>query len=155
MDEAMVQAVTDRVAKLLCSRPRALLVGDPPAEEQQWCYVKEPPYEAVFIGSLTLGQLLAFRQEAVLEALSRGLPVYLWEPGLPEAGRNRALGARLAAARRELKALGVTFLRGGGKPGFVSASRARALRDQGLPPPPGAVLSPLARDILEGKAEDL
>lgn len=153
MDEALVRAVTDRVTELLGSGPRALLVGEPPGEPLQWRYVAEPPYEAVVIGSLTLGQMLAFRQEAALEALSRGLPVYLWEPGLPEAGRNRALGARLAAARRELKALGIEFLRGGGKPGFISAARARTLREQGLRPPAGAVLSPLARDILEGKAE--
>ena len=41
---------------------RALLIGREPGAELGFDYVQEPPYEAVVIGSLTLGQLLSFRQ---------------------------------------------------------------------------------------------
>ena len=54
-------------------------------------YVTEPPYDAVVIGSLTLSQLLRFREERVLSALAEGKPVYLYTPGLPEAPKNRML----------------------------------------------------------------
>ena len=49
----------------------ALLIGREPGQEVGYCYVAEPPYEAVVIGSLSLGQLLRFREERVLEALRR------------------------------------------------------------------------------------
>ena len=42
---------------------RALLIGREPGAELGYDYVSEPPYEAVVIGSLTLGQLLRFREE--------------------------------------------------------------------------------------------
>ena len=61
---------------------RALLVGKEPMG-LGFAYVAEPPYEAVVIGSLTLGQLLHFSDERVLSALSEGKPVYLYSPGLP------------------------------------------------------------------------
>lgn len=152
MDERLVEAVTDRILSAMESRlPPALLVGKAPPEDLGYRYVEAPPYEAVVIGSLKTGQLLCFRDERVLEALLQGIPVYLYVPGLPgrEAGKNRALLARMAAAQRELKSWGVIFTDGGARRRFVSAEEARRLRDQGAPPPPGAVLSPLAREILE------
>lgn len=67
---------------------RALLIGREPAAALGWSYVTEPPYDAVVIGSLSLGSLLRFREEAVLEALAQGKSVYLYTPGLPEAQKT-------------------------------------------------------------------
>ena len=90
---------------------RALLIGTPPPCDLGWTY-GETPYDGVVIGSLTLGQLLCFGEEAVLNALAQGKPVILYTPGLPEAPKNRALAASLAARRRELKNWGVLFVDG-------------------------------------------
>lgn len=128
---------------------RAMLLGKEPAMELGFQYVREEPYEAVVIGSLSLSQLLRFREEAVLEALAAGKPVYLYTPGLPEAPKNRALAGSLTAAQRELKNWGILFTDGGRKR-LVTAEEARALRSAGRQPAPGAVLTPLAREIMEG-----
>lgn len=91
MDEALVQAVTDRIwAAWGSGRPPALLLGREPAEDLGYRYVSEPPFDAIVIGSLTPGQLLYFRDERVLEALLEGVPVYLYTPGLP--GRRGKTG---------------------------------------------------------------
>ena len=128
---------------------RALLIGREPGLELGYQYVTEPPYEAVMIGSLRLSELLRFREERVLAALAEGKPVYLYTPGLPEAPKNRALAGSLSAAQRELKNWGVLFTDGGRKK-LVTAEEARALRSAGRQPSPGAVLTPLAKEILEG-----
>lgn len=128
---------------------RALLVGTPPAAALPFSYVTEKPYEAVVIGSLTLGQLLRFDREEVLDALATGLPVYLYTPGLPQAPQNRALAASMATAQRELKNWGVLFT-DGARRHLVTAEEARTLLRQGQRPSPGAVLTPLAKEILEG-----
>ena len=128
---------------------RALLIGREPGLELGYQYVTEPPYEAVMIGSLRLSELLRFREERVLAALAEGKPVYLNTPGLPEAPKNRALAGSLTAAQRELKNWGVLFTDGGRKK-LVTAEEARALRSAGRQPSPGAVLTPLAKEILEG-----
>ncbi len=130
---------------------RALLIGKEPGTELGYAYVQEAPYEAVVIGSLTLSQLLRFREERVLEALAEGKPVYLYTPGLPEAARNRALGGSLTAAQRELKNWGVLFTDGGRKK-LVTAEEARQMLACGRRPSPGSVLTPLAKEIMEGKA---
>ena len=127
---------------------RALLIGKEPGVELGFRYV-EGNWDAVVIGSLTLGQLLRFREEPVLDALAEGKPVYLYTPGLPEAPKNRALAGSLTAAQRELKNWGVLFTDGGRKR-LVTAEEARLLRNTGRQPSPGAVLTPLAREILEG-----
>ena len=129
---------------------RALLVGTAPGNALDWTYVTEPPYEAVVIGSLTVGQLLRFRQEAVLDALAEGKPVYLYTPGLPAAPKNRALAGSLAAAQRELKSWGVIFT-DGARRHLITAEEARELRRTGKHPGPGAVMTPLAREIMEGQ----
>lgn len=128
---------------------RALLLGKEPGLNLGFQYVREEPYEAVVMGSLTISQLLRFREESVLEALAEGKPVYLYTPGLPEAPRNRALAGSLTAAQRELKNWGVLFTNGGRKK-LITAEEAKVLRTTGQQPAPGAVLTPLAREIMEG-----
>ena len=128
---------------------KALLIGSVPERNLGAEYVKEAPYEGVVIGSLTLGQLLHFSQEPVLTALAEGKPVVLYTPGLPEAPGNRALGASLASARRELKSWGVRFTDGGQKR-LITGREAEKMRALGEKPGPGAVLTPLAKEILEG-----
>lgn len=128
---------------------KALLVGKSPPLSLGFEYVSGKPYEAVVIGSLELGQLLRFREEGVLEALATGKPVYLYTPGLPAAPGNRALAASLTACQRELKNWGVVFTDGGRKR-LITAQEAKAMRISGQRPLPGAVMTPLAREILEG-----
>ena len=126
----------------------ALLIGEKPP--LAYTYVEKPPYDAVVIGSLTLGQLLCFSKEEVLAALAEGKPVVLYTPGLPQAPGNRALGAALASKRRELKSWGVVFTDGGQRR-VITAKQAQQMLDTGERPGPGAVLTPLAKEILEGK----
>ena len=125
----------------------ALLIGGEPAADLGMVYVREGQYDAVVIGSLEPGQLLRFREERVLSALAVGKPVYLYTPGLPQV-QNRALSASLSSAQRELKNWGVLFTDGGRKK-LVTAEDAREFRRTGRRPGPGAVLTPLAKEILE------
>ena len=127
---------------------RALLMGRQPDAELGFCYVQEEPFDAVVIGSLTLGQLLRFREERVLAALAAGKSVYLYTPGLPEVPKNRALAASLASSRRELKSWGVVFTDGSQRR-LITAQEARAMKAAGKYPSAGAVLTPLAKEILE------
>ena len=126
---------------------RALLIGEKPAG-LGFEYVTQPPFDAVVIGSLELDELLRFRQSVVLKALAEGKPVYLYTPGLPHC-RNRALSASLAAAQRELKNWGVIFTDGGHRH-LITAAEAKRMRIAGQKPAGGAVMTPLAREILEG-----
>ena len=128
---------------------RALLIGSEPPVELGYEYVTQMPYEAVVIGSLQLSELLHFRDERVLSALAEGKKVCLYTPGLPESPKNRALSGSLTAAQRELKNWGVLFTDGGRKK-LVTAEEARLLRSAGRQPAPGAVLTPLAKEIMEG-----
>ena len=127
---------------------KALLIGKEPTTELGYDYV-DAGYEAVVIGSLKLGQLLRFREEAVLEALAQGKTVLLYTPGLPSAGKNRTLAAQLASSQRDLKSWGVIFT-DGGRRRRVRAEEAWQMRQRGSSPGPGAVLTPLAREILGG-----
>lgn len=126
---------------------RALLIGKEPLSDLGYVYVQEMPYDVVVMGSLTLSQLLRFREERVLQALAEGKHVFLYTPGLPESPKNRALAGSLTAAQRELKNWGVIFTDGGRKR-LVTAEEARLLRNRGAFPDPGAVLTPLAKEIL-------
>lgn len=128
---------------------RACLIGREPQADLGMEYCREAPWEAVVIGSLTLGELLRFRQETVLAALAQGKPVYLYTPGLPAAPGNRALAASISSACRELKNWGVLFTDGGSRR-LITAQEAKILRQQGRSPAKGAVLTPLAKEILEG-----
>lgn len=127
---------------------RALLIGTAPDRDLGYQYCDREPYDAVVLGSVTLGQLMGFREERVLEALGEGKPVLLFTPGLPQV-KNRALAAALAQRYRELKSWGVVFS-DGGRRHLVTAQEAKLLRRSGRLPEPGAVLTPLAREILEG-----
>lgn len=127
---------------------RALLIGKEPDRVLPFEYVKEAPYDAVVIGSLSLSQALRLSDEQVLQALSEGKQVILYTPGLPLAPGNRALSASLAAARREMKAWGIVFTDATQKR-LITAQEARALKAAGKYPGAGAVLTPLAREILE------
>ena len=129
---------------------RALLIGKEPAACLDYFYVQEAPYDAVVIGSLELSQLLRFREERVLQALADGKNVFLYTPGLPESPKNRALAGSLTAAQRELKSWGVVFTDGGRKR-LITAEEARDLRSRGATPGPGAVLTPLAKEILNNE----
>jgi hypothetical protein len=126
---------------------RALLIGREPGADLGFEYVREAPYDAVVIGSLELGQLLRFREEQVLAALAEGRAVYLYTPGLPQVN-NRALAGSLASARRELKNWGVLFT-DGGRRRLITAEDARDMKRRNQRPGPGAVLTPLAREIME------
>ena len=127
---------------------KALLIGAEPAADLGCAYVDKAPYDLIVIGSLTLSQLLCFRDERVLSALAEDMTVYLYTPGLPTA-KNRALSGSLATAQRELKNWGVLFT-DGGRRRLITAEEARQLRLSGGRPGPGAVLTPLAKEILEG-----
>ena len=126
---------------------RALLVGREQGHGLSYTYVDKPPFEAVVIGSLTISQLLSFSNDAVLEALAQGKPVVLYTPGLPQVPGNRALAASLASRRRELKSWGVVFTDGAQRR-VITAQQARQMRQNGEAPAPGAVLTPLAKEIL-------
>lgn len=128
---------------------RAFLLGREPPLNFGYEYVTEPPFDAVVIGSLSLSELLQFRSQPVLEALAQGKPVYLYTPGLPEAPKNRALSGSLTAAQRELKNWGVLFT-DGGRRRLITAQEAKLMRQRGQQPGYDAVLTPLAKEILEG-----
>ena len=127
---------------------RALLIGAEPGHSLGYTYVTEAPYDAVVIGSLTLGQLLCFSEERTLAALAEGKPVVLYTPGLPAAPGNRALAASLTARQRELKHWGIVFTDGGQRR-VITGELARQMLETGTVPGPGAVLTPLAKEILQ------
>ena len=127
---------------------RAWLLGQEPLQNLGYIYVKEPPFDAVVIGSLTLSQALRFSEETALQALAEGKPVVLYSPGFPESPKNRSLAAALASSRRELKNWGILFTDGCQKK-LITAQEAKAMRQAGRLPGPGAVLTPLAKEILE------
>ena len=128
---------------------RALLVGREPGRDLGLQYVKEPPYETVVIGSLSIGELLHFDEEQVLQALAEGKQVLLYSPGLPQVQKNRALAASLSGKQRELKNWGVLFT-DGGRTHLITAQEAKILKSRGQYPEPGSKMTPLAREILEG-----
>ena len=128
---------------------KAFLIGEEPPCALGYTYVKAEPYDAVVIGSLRLSQMISFSCQEALEALAAGKPVIAYAPGLPEAPGNRALAASLASRRREMKNWGIRFTDGGQKR-LITAQEARQLQLSGQRPAPGAVLTPLAKEILGG-----
>ena len=127
---------------------RALLIGREPDAGLPYTYVSEPPFDAVVIGSLPLSQALRLSDDRILQPLAEGKQVVLYTPGLPAAPGNRALSAALAASRREMKAWGIVFTDGAQRK-LITAREAQALKAAGKYPGAGAVLTPLAREILE------
>lgn len=154
MNEALLRRVEDEVLRRLDAAPAALLIGNPPGDLMGYRLTEVSPYEAVLIGSLGPGELLNFSDSRVLNALLEGKPVFLWEPGLRYRAHastaNRVLWAKLQAAERTLRQLGVRFY--GPREGrrLVTAEQARVLLRQGRRAPEGAVLTPLARELLNG-----
>ena len=127
---------------------RALLIGGEPDWSLPYTYVQEPPYDAVVIGSLPISQALRLSDERILQALAEGKSVVLYTPGLPAAPGNRGLSAALAASKREMKSFGIVFTDGAQRR-LITAQEARSLKAAGKYPGPGAVLTPLAREIFE------
>ena len=151
MNERLIEEVMERVRQT-SQRPAALLLGQAPARDYGWQYVSGGSYSAVVIGSMTAGELLRFPDEKSAEALLEGKPVYVCREGLTYrrcAGTaNRVFWSRLLAAERQMKQLGVEFL-GGGQEKLLTAEEVRRRLREGL-----AIegrLTPLARDVLEGK----
>ena len=158
MNERLIEEVVAEVRRRQAlEQPAALLLGHAPARELGFHYVKEGDCAAVVIGSLTACQLLHQPDEAVTQALLIGKPVYLCPEGLEyrqySHTPNRVLWSRLLAAERQLKQLGVQFLErnaNGGNGKLLTADEVRRLLKEGLPIE--GRLTPLARDVMEGKA---
>ena len=127
---------------------RALLIGAEPACDLGFSYDAAQPVDGVVIGSLSLSEALFFANEPALSALAEGKPVVCYAPGFPQAPKNRALAAALASSRRNMKNLGIVFTDGGARQ-LITAGLAREMKLSGRTPAPGAVLTPLAKEILE------
>ena len=132
-------------------QPRALLIGQAPNTLQKFYYVNEKPYETIVLSILKPAELLHMPSDAVCDALLEGMPVYLWQDQPYRKSRAaRILRADLAAAENRLRQYGVLPL--GGETGkLVTAQEARNLLKAGEAAPVGCRLTPLAKDILEGK----
>lgn len=158
MNEQLIEQVVAEVRRRQQeARPAALLVGRAPERDLGFHYVKEGDYAAVVIGSLSACALLHLPDETLTQALLLGKPVYLCPEGLEyrqfSRTANRALWSRLLAAERQLRQLGVRFLeRGatGGSGKLLTADEVRRRLREGLPVE--GRLTPLARDVLEGRA---
>lgn len=151
MKEDLIQQVIQEVQRR--QQPRALLIGSPPPQDLGWCYVNQEPYNALMIGSMDASALLRFPDEVCAQALLSGMPVYLWEDGLTyrtfSKTANRAFWSKLLSAERQLKQLGVKFLRP--RDGtLLTADMVRKRLREGLPVE--GRLTPLAKDVLEGRA---
>lgn len=131
-------------------KPRALLIGDRPDIDHNYNYVNEKPYEAMVLGVLTPGQLLHMPSDEVCRALLEDIPVYLYA-GQPWHGSRtaKALCRELTAAEQRLLRLGIMPLEPSGH--LITAREARELSRLGQRPGAGCRMTPLARDILEGK----
>ena len=135
--------------RLQQERPRALLLGEAPEDLQKFIYVNEKPYEAVVIGKLTPAQLLQMPSDPVCMALLEGIPVYL-------AVQPWCRGSSASALRRDLNRACQRLLQYGVLPYreeryVITAERARAMAAAGERPSKSCRLTPLAKDILEGK----
>lgn len=152
MNDRDLDALTEQVwRRMQTGRTRALLLGAPPEGDYPFQYVEEAPYEALVLGDLPPGELLRMPTDLVCRALLSDLPVYLWSgQSYKKAKTARLLCAELAAAEKHLRQLGVRPLEAV-TARLVTAQEARRLLQTGQRPPSGSRLTPLARDILEGK----
>ena len=152
MKEELIEEVLRRVEQQLSKRPPALLLGEEPSRDLGFSYVKEGPYSAVVIASMSAAELLRFPDEKSLKALLEGKPVYLLEEG--ESWRRYAhsakgeLYSRLLSARRQMLRLGVQVM-GCKSERLLTAHEVRRRLQEGLPIQ--GRLTPLAKDVLEGK----
>lgn len=151
MQEALIERVMEEVQRR--QQPRAFLLGTAPPCELGWCYVNHEPYEAVVIGSMDAYALLHFPDEICARALLAGLPIFLWEAGLTyrayQKTTQRVFRAHLLAAERQLHQWGIEFLKPQANTLLTAEAVRRRLRE-GLPIQ--GRLTPLARDVLEGRS---
>ena len=146
-----LEQLTDAVWKRLYEgRPKALLIGEVPPGVEQYSFVKEEPYEAIVLGILSPGELLHMPTDPVCRALLADIPVYLWPDQLHHKAKTaKVLCRELSAAEQHLRQLGVRLL--GKEQKLITAQTARQYLQLGYLPEPGSRMTPLARDILEGK----
>lgn len=153
MNEDLIRQVTERVRREIEERPRALLIGKAPTGDTGFSYVGQGEYEAVLIGSMSPWELLQFPDENSLNALLEGKPVYFWEAGQDwkkwSKGASRSLYGRLLSAHRQMLQWGVKPLKAQDSETLITAQELRRRLRLGLPTE--GRLTPLARDILEGR----
>lgn len=151
MNDALVERIVEEVKKRQ-NLPSAFLIGKEPSQQLGWHYVTGGAYSAVVIGSMSAHDVLHFPDEISLQALLEGKSVFIWEEGLQyrtfSRTSNRALWSRLLSAERQMKQLGVQFL-GAKQQKLLTAEDVRQRLRDGQPI--NGRLTPLARDILEGK----
>ncbi len=133
-------------------KKRALLIGEAPEDFRNYIYVNEKPYDAIMLGVLPPGELLHMPNDPVCRALLDGIPVFLWHRQLHHTGSGaRTLRRELRAAERRLTELGVQVL-GTGKQ-LITAEIARQLVKTGCRLPENCRMTPLAKEIMEGKSQ--
>ena len=131
-------------------KPKALLIGDDPKVDNNYNYVNEKPYEAVVIGRLTPEGMFRMPTDAVCAALLEQVPVYMLDHQMWKDSKTaRALCRELSAAQQRLYRLGVQPIHRGAR--FLTAEQARNMRQCGKKPEEHCRMTPLARDILEGR----
>lgn len=152
MVQQVVEEILSRELKPESPLPRAFLIGREPGKKLGYSYVRQGDHEAVVIGSLSPWELLQFPNEVCTEAMVKGKPVLLWQEGLDyrqhRASCNRSLYARLLAAERQLKQLGVQIV-GQEERTLLTAQEVRRRLRTGEPIE--GRLTPLAREILESE----
>ena len=149
MKDALIAQVLAEVER---RQRTAYLIGRVPTRDLGWNYVTQGEFQAVVIGSLSAYELLQMPDAVCVEALLMGKPVFVCEEGLDYRRHaktaNRALYTRLLSAERQLKQLGVQFLRETQQKILTAEEVRRRLqsgeRIEGR-------LTPLARDVLEGR----
>lgn len=155
MDERFVENIAEEVLRRLSEKPKALCIGTPP-EEMPFLPVSAEPYDAVVLAELSPAQLLAMPDNAVCRALLAGKPVFLREEGLEHrkyaSTAAKGLYSLLLSKERQLRNLGVQSLGKTQNGRLMTAQEVRRIMAQGRSLPQGARLTPLARDIWEGKA---
>lgn len=145
--EQLTDALLEKLAQ---QKPRAYLIGTMPKVNDNFYYVNKKPYDAVVIGLLQPGQLLRMPSNTVCCALLQGKPVYFCaQQSWRSAGHAKALCRELSAAEQRLYKLGALPLEQSGK--LLTAQEARTMRQLGQKPEATRRMTPLARDILEGR----
>ena len=137
--------------RLNTHKPRALLIGEDPIVDSNYNYVNEKPYEAVIIGKLSPEALFRMPTDVVCTALLEQIPVYLLDhQSWKDSKTARALCRELSLAQQRLYRLGVRPLHSSAK--LLTADDARTMRLSGKTPEQHCRMTPLARDILEGRS---
>ena len=146
-----LEQLTDAlIEKLNDNKPRALLIGEMNEINHNYNYVNLKPYEAIVIGSITPWQLLQMPSDPVCMGLLEGMPVYYSQKQLwRERHGAKPFRRELIAAEQRLYRMGVLPL--GKSEHILTAEEMRHLLLSGKRPLSSSRMTPLARDILEGK----